>query len=727
MENSIGKKLLLCVLLILSFVLCTACGDEERTLGIDGYTYVAKQLGSASEADYARSWLWTKEGIYCAASSSRGTMYSLALEQDSNILKQQPVFGTEHSEGILAFAVNPDGDIYWVPIFHFGVEGIYRYDARKKQNETIPVPLGGESVNGMAADGSGRIYLLLSDELWILDREGQVQSKQAADEYRFEATAYVSENLLNDESGNLFYIQDTTLGGRIKMLLNGEQEWTELTGLPDFSRVNGVWPTGEGKLLINGDGLLYEYMINSSSAKAVLKFAECDLLSGSVNAVFETNEEDYLLAYTNNNYQTEFYRLTKTSVEELPEKELIIMVSFDPSSELQAAVVEFNKMSDRYRVMIENYNMQKTDASLSSANCPDLLDTGTRSMGYGLGWPLEKYADKDVLEDLTPYLEQSEIIHKEDFLESIVEGYTVKGRLVCIPTYFYINPLIGRTSQVGEKRGWTFEDVKTLLETYPNSPVFTKKEMLYAIFYQDYTNRFVDYETGECSFDSEEFYELVHLIEENSSDEHIVHSYNESAPKDCLFEEIFFTDFSDLASQRLRYGENITLKGYVSADGEPVYNYTVLDQVGIVSRSKHKEGAWAFLEYFLSKSIDIHSGFSTKKADLQRKIDKTLEVDEFYDNDGSLLRISANYRMMLLNGEWIWMSPIPQEDVDMVMEIINTMDFAKARVMKNAFSTGGIHEIVFEELEPYFAGTKELADAAQIINSRVRILVNESR
>lgn len=82
---------------------------------------------------------------------------------------------------------------------------------------------------------------------------------------------------------------------------------------------------------------------------------------------------------------------------------------------------------------------------------------------------------------------------------------------------------------------------------------------------------------------------------------------------------------------------------------------------------------------------------------------------------------------MLLNGEWIWMSPIPQEDVDMVMEIINTMDFAKARVMKNAFSTGGIHEIVLEELTPYFAGTKELADAAQIINSRVRILVNESR
>lgn len=129
MENSIGKKLLLCVLLILSFVLCTACGDEERTLGIDGYTYVAKQLGSASEADYARSWLWTEEGIYCAASSSRGTMYSLPLEQNSNILKQQPVFGTEHSEGI------------------------YRYDARKKQNETIPVPVGGESVNSMAADG----------------------------------------------------------------------------------------------------------------------------------------------------------------------------------------------------------------------------------------------------------------------------------------------------------------------------------------------------------------------------------------------------------------------------------------------------------------------------------------------------------------------------------------------------------------------------------------------
>lgn len=186
-------------------------------------------------------------------------------------------------------------------------------------------------------------------------------------------------------------------------------------------------------------------------------------------------------------------------------------------------------------------------------------------------------------------------------------------------------------------------------------------------------------------------------------------------------------NFSDLTKQRMRYGEDITLKGYVSADGEPVYNYVVFDEVGIVSRSRHKEGAWAFLEYFLSKPIHEHNGFSTKKKDLQRKIDKTLEVEESYDNDGNLIRISANYRTLLLNGEYIWMSPIPQEDVDMVMEIINTMDFAKARAMNNAFSTTGIHEIVFEELEPYFAGTKELAEAAQIIDNRVRLLVNESR
>ena len=92
----------------------------------------------------------------------------------------------------------------------------------------------------------------------------------------------------------------------------------------------------------------------------------------------------------------------------------------------------------------------KLNSRLVSSDPPDLLD-----MSY---MDISNYAKKQTFEDLAPYLEKSSLLDREDFLETLLEGYTIHGRLVCIPRCFSIYVTTGKTSLIGEDAGWTVED-----------------------------------------------------------------------------------------------------------------------------------------------------------------------------------------------------------------------------------------------------------------------------
>ena len=135
-------------------------------------------------------------------------------------------------------------------------------------------------------------------------------------------------------------------------------------------------------------------------------------------------------------FREEWYLLVRTPVGELPEKELVVLASLSPGADLRDVVVEYNRQSGRYHCIIEQYGNDsgtgdagadvRLDAALLSSSPPDILDL--RSVD------IYKYAEKRVLEDLSPYMEGSGTVRREDFLDGVLEGYTIGGRLVC-----YIN------------------------------------------------------------------------------------------------------------------------------------------------------------------------------------------------------------------------------------------------------------------------------------------------
>lgn len=148
-------------------------------------------------------------------------------------------------------------------------------------------------------------------------------------------------------------------------------------------------------------------------------------------------------------------------------------------STLEQYVMDYNRNSDDCHITIQR-DLSRLDAELVSSNPPDLINL--TYMDY------IKYGEKDVLEDLEPYLESSILLDRKDFREAVLDSCTVKGRLVCIPDEIECTTVIGRASQLGSGAGWTAADVMAFAESHPDARLFKNNTFSAMIktFFRDY-------------------------------------------------------------------------------------------------------------------------------------------------------------------------------------------------------------------------------------------------
>ena len=93
--------------------------------------------------------------------------------------------------------------------------------------------------------------------------------------------------------------------------------------------------------------------------------------------------------------------------------------------------------------------------------------------------------------------------------------------------------------------------------------------------------------------------------------------------------------------------------------------------------------------------------------------------DTLLDDDGQ--PVLFDYGSMWITEDLeIPIQPVSQEDVDRIMELYNAIDSVYRYDEK-------IYNSVHEVASQYFAGDKPLDDAANLIQSKVRLYVNESK
>ncbi len=443
--------------------------------------------------------------------------------------------------------------------------------------------------------------------------------------------------------------------------------------------------------------------------------------------------------------------LTKKKTSEVPVKEILTVGSLYDDYRLNQSVVAFNKSSDKYRIRIKTYvdynNWSEESLKdaitnlnndiISGTNCPDILNLSSLNM--------RQLTAKNVLEDLTPYLENSSKINRADYLENVLESLTIDGTLVTIPYSFSLRTVMGKTSEVGDKMGWTLEEMIAFCEEHPGSMLFNyadKSSILsYCLNYNEAA--FINWETGECKFDSPEFKQLLEFVNK-FPDEFDWEADNRSTPEklasgDVLLNRSYINSYEDFQYEIAQFnGETVTCIGFPDVSGGSGCQMNVQETYGISARSEYKDAAWAFIESVLTKESDYRFGdnFSTRRSELAKQREEATKVtyvtdengEPVLDEDGNPIEEGGSSSGSITiygndGGGWSYSyHRTTEEEADMVDALI-----AVAVPISMDDDSSQIINIITEEADGYFKGQKSVDDVAGIIQSRLQLYVNENR
>jgi ABC-type glycerol-3-phosphate transport system substrate-binding protein len=443
----------------------------------------------------------------------------------------------------------------------------------------------------------------------------------------------------------------------------------------------------------------------------------------------------------------ELVYLTKNKTSELPKKELISFKTLYLDYSLKGKIIEFNKINPKYRVVVETYDltvyeaaMTKYQTDLATGNASDIIDLGNSN--------ISQLENKGLLEDLYKYIDSDLEFEREDFFQNVLDVYTVNEKLCGITPSVYLITMVAKTKFVGEKKGWTPSEIVELTRSLPEDTKLleygSKDEILSMLVSYD-LNSYINWETGECKFGSEDFVSLMEFANEFPTAEEYQATFNEStydydmmnsedkiASDKLILIQGYFSNVSDYQSTMNRFSEPAVCIGFPCMEGNGTSLGSSSSVLGMNANSNNKEGVWEFIRYVLTEELsEDFYGLPINKNVYNKMIEKAMqpsyfEKDEYIYVPEDQRKISEDGRVerpsstTYIGNKEEYIYSATQENVD---------DFTALYESTNSLATYNteILKIIMEEADGYFKGQKDAKSVADIIQSRLQIFVNESR
>ena len=584
------------------------------------------------------------------------------------------------------------------------------------------------STQAPAVDAQGRIYLPNHDEVVLLTSEGVKDGVIPLQNGEIDAIGMGCDNKI--------YIT-TRLGVDQERLSEVCYEEKTLGKSYENYPVNrqGLLVTAkDGCFLVNTGAyeIVYRYNPETQSPMALFSWMDCDISGRSVIAMGpETEDGIWAVFYGGETEGQELVCLKQREVSSLPVKTELVIGSVNASSELKDSIAAFNRHSTDCRVTLREYSGQYAwtwedgyaDAItamnidlVSAHKCPDLLDLASLNV--------KAYARNGVFEDLGPWLDKSETLHREDYVENILNNYTYDGKLVSIPASVTLNTLAGKATQVGAAPGWTLEELIACANAQPEVPLtsWCNNQIVLRLCMRLGKSSFIDWTEGECYFDSDMFRQLL-LFAASYPDEptDIDGSYCEQIRSDkVLLTELTINVFQDIQLYEAVYEEEMTFIGYPTEDGEGSGCYlSTLNAYAVTSRSENKEMAWEFIEYALNR--DVENSLPTNRVKLLEKATAEEyignEWGQYFLRDGMPL---PKYDTINFNGMEYTYHEVTEEEKATLLYMMDTAQCVNA-------ADEILWRIIIGEAVPFFQGQRTAEEAAALIQSRINLYLKENQ
>lgn len=727
---------------------------EIITLELEEGTYLGDAQILGEELIYD-SYEWNEEtgegySILCRHNMNTGevTRMSMSLETEENM-----------DAYMNRYVVDGDGNIYAVwnvsPVWEEGKDYDYtdvkyylvKYDSQGQQiyMQDISESMLGDEENSyiqyMIIGKDGKVYASADSLVRIYGEDGSFLGQVESD-------GRWIMGLTESRDGRVFLSQYSNSGSGvdlIEILADSMSLGETYTGLPDDS--SGSLKAGVNEdILVCGGTNLYAYDLEDQSCKEVLSWAGCNIVGSNIRSFAAMEDGTYLAVcedYSTDTDITEVVRLSRKLRSEVPEKIRLVLGSFSgENSDLQRAVVDFNKKSTEYTIEIDNYSIDyqegwtsedynnavaQFNASLVGDNAPDIID-----LSYNID--VASLLAKNALEDLTPYLESSEKLSREDFVEGILNAYTIDGKLITIPDTVSIETLLGRTEMVGEEPGWTVQEIIDFANANPDADLLdytTKEQMLEVVMTYSF-DTFVDAETGSCSFNSQEFKDVLEFANA-FPDEYVYDENMPSMPSRVQSGQLLLVNAGMYDMQQYQmycqmFGTEVTNIGFPTFDGSQGTYIQGQEAYAIFANSENKEGAWQFIESILQYEKPDRwgmDGFSSRKDVLEEAFENDMTPEYILDENGEQVLDENGEPMQNPKTSWgydDWDTEIYAATQEQVDEVKDMLANAKSVLLMD----DTLFDLIAEEAQSYFSGQKTVDEVADIIQSRAQIYVSEN-
>ncbi len=590
-------------------------------------------------------------------------------------------------------------------------------------------------MNNMACDGENRLYLFGDDGIYLFDADlkfagtadignSWIVASGRAKDGKVYASSY-------EQSGNGMQVQAVEFDQK-KL---GEPH----TGFKGgYSQSFQIGATSD--LLCYSSQEVYEYDLKSNTSTTLFTWLDCDIMGDSVRCISSMDDGRYMAVVSDNaTGESSLAFFTKVKRSEVPQKKQVTIASLFSEYELASAAVAFNKQSKDYHINIKTYideysyseealtdGISKLNNELTSGNNIDIVNTA--------GINVETLSAKGVFVDLGACLDKSSSLNKSDYLENVLEAGTYNGTLVYIPKFFDVQTLVTKMKNVNGKTGWTIKDLLELSKANPDAVVYNyaSKDSALDMCLAFAGTGFIDYSTGKCNFESDEFKSILEFVgsfpdeyDWSQSEEYDEREMIQS--NKLLLERANMYYLGSLQVYPELFGEDVAFIGYPTADGSTGH---LLEPNGlslaICSKSSEQDGAWAFIEYYLNAKNEYYSeSFSSKKAELEEQVQEKMKPQYLEDEHGQPYKDENGQPILntrsVWYGDWEYEFHVStQAEMDQEMAII-----------KQARAGRGVDQqiltIIKEEAAAYFAGQKTVDSVASVIQSRVQLYINETR
>lgn len=578
------------------------------------------------------------------------------------------------------------------------------------------------------------IYVNIMDSIVILDKDGKFQKIIKAAEGS--GISYDSVSLYLLEDGKVAALSYEETGSYVSYADLENGTFTDKKKIPGVSYEYSVYRgIGYDLFMVNSYGV-FGYNVGDEDKTQLMSYVDSDLGIYNIYNLIPLNEKQFLGVYDDMESNGAMVgKFTKVDPKDVKEKEIITLACTGLSWDIRTNVVKFNKTNENYRISIQDYSslygeegdymagINRLNADIVSGRIPDIILVDNNM-------PIDSYISKGLIEDIKPYIERDAELDINNYMPNIIEAFSVDGKLYSLTPCYMINTIVAKTSDVGEERGWTIQDVKDLLATKPEGTMFLiqmSRESMLNYCMSVAGNQFVDWKAGTCNFDSDGFIQFLEFlnefpeeIDEAVYDETFWQNYDSVWREGRAIAQI--ASISDFRSfnymEKGTFGEPITMIGFPSMNGDGSSIMANM-QFAMSAKSSKKEGAWEFMRYFLTDEYqeNLNYGLPLSIKRLDELEEEAMKKPTYTDEAGNVIEQDETY---YLNGVEIPISPMTQEEAD--------------RFKKELYSFTQVYhydenlmQIIKEEAGAYFSGQKSAKDVAEIIQRRVQIYVNENR